>query len=59
MYPTSAMKAALSAVSASKALGNTVVVSLTYLRLSPALSFAADALAYQKQPAKKLNKHMV
>jgi hypothetical protein len=42
-----------------KGARNTVVVSLTYLRLSPALSFAADALAYQKLRAKKLNKHMV
>jgi len=40
------MKAASPAISAAKGAENTIVVSLTYLRLSPALSFAADALAY-------------
>jgi hypothetical protein len=44
-----------------KGAGNTIVVSLTHLRLSPALPFAADAIAYQKHRAKKLSKrrHMV
>jgi len=42
-----------------KGARNTVVVSLTHCDCPLRFSFAADALAYQKQPAKKLNKHMV
>jgi hypothetical protein len=39
-----------------EAAGNTIVVSLTHLRLSDAFPFAAAVLDYQINRAKKLNK---